>query len=124
MHRTLTALALWLALAGGADATTLSTGMLLGPSQTSAHVAGTTWCFFTNLGSRAVEATVRILSNTGAPVDVRTVSVGSGESLAAAATGISYARCEFQFSGSARSIRASGCAALGPENCIAIEPAR
>ena len=85
MHRTLTALALWLTLAGGAHATTLSTGMLLGRSQTSTQVAGTTYCFLTNLGSRAIEATVRILSNTGAPVDVRTVVVGSGESVSTGA---------------------------------------
>jgi len=125
MHRTLAALGLWLAAAGAAHATTLSTGMLFGPSQTTTRPAGSTYCFVTNTGSRDVEVTVRILSDTGAVVDDRDVVVaGGGGSRATAAMNVNYARCEFAFAGSSKSIRASGCVAIDYENCRVSEPAR
>lgn len=65
MKRSLTMLALLLATASGVHATTLTTGLLMGPRATPARAAGSTYCFLTNAGPLEVFVTLRVLDEFG-----------------------------------------------------------
>jgi hypothetical protein len=117
-------LALLLATASGAQATILTTGLLLGPKATPLRAPGSTYCFVTNAGSREAFITMRALDEFGGEKSGKNVTLAPGESAASVAVGVNFARCEFAIQGNPRTIRASGCAALDFEGCQALDVAR
>jgi hypothetical protein len=89
--------------ASGAQATVLATTSLYAPS------GYTPSCTVTNLGTKTTQVNVRIIGNDGTDIDSAAFQIppGSSTGLGTNVNFNGYARCQFEFKGSRKSVRAA-----------------